>query len=423
MKNTAIFALFVFALFGGVFVYEARATDFERFCIRTNETNCTITDEFGNSTTIQYGDILVYQGVYPDTSTLLDDGVNGTWNAGSINDPLINELNWWLFRRDVYPASPDDAYIQFPVAEYIENTATTTQIFTTIPTNGSTIATTSASVFGASGYIESDDWVTGTVLDVRIAKDETAFASVGASANPCLIGVTGLFCVLEADNLINENFTIPITASGNFALTNSRTLTSEGRYTITAKIIKPLFTLGGVNVGQVTLATKTMSFVAGAKNTYDDFVDNIASTTTSYIQNFDSDSCSVVSGSFNLGECFIGLLIPSGNVFSAYTRIPDLLAEKFPFSYINSMGETWTGLVASSTENAPNLEFELQGLGIGSTTPLGNILPNVTVFSTTTMTQYFPEETFDLLKNLASFALIIGLFTHIFFSVRNLFKL
>jgi len=87
---------------------------------------------------------------------------------------------------------------------------------------------------------------------------------------------------------------------------------------------------------------------------------------------------------------------------------------------IYSIKNTLDVLIASSTQNAPEYDYNLSNLGIGSTTPLGNILPNVTVLSSSTVTGYFPAGTFDLLKGLAGLAIILTLFADIFFTVKGL---
>lgn len=136
-----------------------------------------------------------------------------------------------------------------------------------------------------------------------------------------------------------------------------------------------------------------------------------------------SSSCAIsFSGSFSLSDCLGYIFIPGANVFSAYTSLPNVLGSKFPFSYLNSIKATWNGLSASSTANAPTYQYELHDLGIGSTTPLGNILPNATVFSASTTEQYFPAGTFNLLKSLAAIAIWLTFFADVFFTTRNLIR-
>lgn len=132
--------------------------------------------------------------------------------------------------------------------------------------------------------------------------------------------------------------------------------------------------------------------------------------------------CAEEGNIFSRGLCVAGvfLFIPSAQTLGQYSQLKDTLGVKFPFSYVVSATDTWKELTASSTANAPTWTYDFGDLGFGSTTPMGNILPNITVFSSSTVTQYFPTGTFDLLRGLASIALILGLIADIFFTSRNL---
>lgn len=122
------------------------------------------------------------------------------------------------------------------------------------------------------------------------------------------------------------------------------------------------------------------------------------------------------------GVCstLIGLFVPSSDSLINWVSLQDTLVTKFPFSYINSVINVFDNLQASSTQNSPEIKFNLHDLGIGSTSPIGNVLPNVTVFSSSTVEQYFGNTAFDLLKGLAAIAIILTLVADIFFTTRNL---
>jgi len=135
-----------------------------------------------------------------------------------------------------------------------------------------------------------------------------------------------------------------------------------------------------------------------------------------------SSTACAFSWGFNIGNCAAFLFIPNSSAFQSYSSLPLLIQGKFPFSYLYSMKDTWESLVASSTANSPSIVLNLHDLGIGSTTTMGNILPNFTGFSASTTKEYFPTGTFDLLKALASAALILTLFSDIFFTTKNLIR-
>jgi len=138
-------------------------------------------------------------------------------------------------------------------------------------------------------------------------------------------------------------------------------------------------------------------------------------------EQFASSTCAInFTGSFSFSDCMGYLFEPSAATLSAYQTLPAQFSAKFPFSYIAGIQATWNSLAASTTANSPTYAYNFHDLGIGSTTSLGNILPNETVFSASTTKQYFPAGTFNLLKGLASIAIILGLFADIFFGVKGL---
>jgi len=132
--------------------------------------------------------------------------------------------------------------------------------------------------------------------------------------------------------------------------------------------------------------------------------------------------CSDSSNIFSEGLCMAGvfLFVPDSDTLGQFSELDDTLSAKFPFSYVGSVVTTWQGLTASSTLNSPTYSYNLANLQLGSTTPMGNILPNITAFSSTTVQTYFPAGSFDLLKTLAGFAILLTLIADIFFTSRNL---
>jgi len=116
------------------------------------------------------------------------------------------------------------------------------------------------------------------------------------------------------------------------------------------------------------------------------------------------------------------LIIPSSDSLNQFATLASSTKNRFPFSYFNSVFTVWNSLTASSTLNSPTFAYDLADLGLGSTTPMGNILPNLTVLSSTTVQSYFPSGTFSLLKALAGIAIILVLIGDIFFSTKRMMK-
>jgi len=115
-------------------------------------------------------------------------------------------------------------------------------------------------------------------------------------------------------------------------------------------------------------------------------------------------------------------VVPSPASVNQFSTLKESVTGKFPFNYVTSMTSTWEGLVASSTDNAPNESLGLHDLGIGSTTAIGNFLPNFTMFSSSTVEKYISQSTLSILKALAGIAILLTFFADIFFTARNMLQ-
>jgi len=175
---------------------------------------------------------------------------------------------------------------------------------------------------------------------------------------------------------------------------------------LVSSIIASSTTISG-NLGGGGLSTTTSATYCDTNLPFDD--STIIKATLTYVPN---------------GLCRVGLflVIPTSDSLNQFSTLASYTKNRFPFSYIASVTDTWSTLTASSTANAPVYAFPLHDAGIGSTSALGNILPNVTVFSSSTVEQYFPSGMFQLLKTLAGIALVLTLVADIFFTSRNMIK-
>jgi len=138
-----------------------------------------------------------------------------------------------------------------------------------------------------------------------------------------------------------------------------------------------------------------------------------------------SSSISCSTGNFFTdGLCSAGafLFVPNPNILNQYVGLPSALQSKFPFSWVYAVQTTVGSLSASSTANFGALSFGLGDLGIGSTTPMGNILPNVDVFSTTTLMKYMPIGVWNTGQSLIAISLWLGLIYFIFHDARRRFQ-
>lgn len=152
------------------------------------------------------------------------------------------------------------------------------------------------------------------------------------------------------------------------------------------------------------------------------FTDVGISTTTQAINcanNFGTSTgfLSDIGSNISVGICDVAvyLFVPSIGVLQEFRDFGSTTQSKFPFSYIQGFGGVFSSLTASTTANIPKLSIGLGDLGIGSTTPLGNILPNFDLLSTTTVTEYLPSGVWSLFLWLIS----AGLWLNFGFTIFN----
>jgi len=102
------------------------------------------------------------------------------------------------------------------------------------------------------------------------------------------------------------------------------------------------------------------------------------------------------------------MFVPTPASVQQFSDVEPLLAQKLPFSYVFGVQSTWSSLQASSSQNVPEYSINLGALGIGSTTALGNILPNqMDLLSSSTIQKYLPPGVHDTLFGLAEIAIAL----------------
>lgn len=113
------------------------------------------------------------------------------------------------------------------------------------------------------------------------------------------------------------------------------------------------------------------------------------------------------------------LFIPTQQSISQYSGLGDDLSQKAPVSYVTGLAPAWESLSASSTLNVPTYAAGYHDLGIGSSTALGNILPNFDALSSTTIQKDAPSGTFATLRALLAVAIVVTFGVDIFFSIKR----
>jgi len=118
-----------------------------------------------------------------------------------------------------------------------------------------------------------------------------------------------------------------------------------------------------------------------------------------------------VGQSLSLGICNVAvfLFIPSNTALAQFSSLASTTQSRAPFSYFFDLYNAFNSLVASSSTNVPTYTAGLGSLGIGATSSIGNILPNLTLLSTSTINQYLPAGIYDALMLLARSSLWVAL--------------
>jgi len=161
-----------------------------------------------------------------------------------------------------------------------------------------------------------------------------------------------------------------------------------------------------VNFGQIYFPT-----------VYDPNAQAIAASSSLW-QSIDFASSTVQCASGNifsnaLCSTFTFLFLPDPNITNQFlglvsTSSPTSLSNRIPFSYFYDSVTILSGLQASTTQMV-TWTIPFASLGLGSTTPMGNVLPNVTILSSTTITYWIGIDKWEELQTLLIAVLYLGM--------------
>ena len=219
---------------------------------------------------------------------------------------------------------------------YVTNYSTSTRILTTSPTNASTTGYTT--VIGASGYINSSDFVNGMELRIRLVNN-TLQNGIGGSA-------------LDAWNSVFGGFSFPIISSGAFNFSTTTTFDVRGQVNMDIDIEVPnsTFLIGSFLPPDVLVSTSTIFYVdsptaldIAMASTSDVLIDALitGSTTQSVLQ------CNPQN--FDITICLISLIVPPYSVIqSDFTQLKDGFLSRWPIGYITRAFEIFSSTASSS---------------------------------------------------------------------------
>lgn len=199
---------------------------------------------------------------------------------------------------------------------------TTTRIDTISPPNASTTGYTTT--LNATGYINEDDYETGTILRLRLVNN-TLQNGIGGSA-------------LDAWNSAFGGYSIPITSAGAFDLSTTTTFDIDGQVNIEWSIQVPNTTwlIGSFLSPQVLVSTTTYFIVnqmtgldIAMASTTDILISALVTGTTTQ---------SVIRcnpANFDITVCLISLLIPPRSVLeNDLTNFKNDVLVRFPIGYV-----------------------------------------------------------------------------------------
>jgi hypothetical protein len=138
---------------------------------------------------------------------------------------------------------------------------------------------------------------------------------------------------------------------------------------------------------------------------------------------FASSTVNCDSGNiFSDGICSaaVYLFVPNPDILNQYSELASTtIPDKFPFSWVFDVKNSITGASATSSMGTTTFSFNLHDIGIGSSTSMGNFLPNFTVFSEQTVKTYIAPSIWSAFQALIAAALWLVLAFDIYATIRR----
>ena len=181
------------------------------------------------------------------------------------------------------------------------NLSTLTRIDSVTPSDGSTISTSTTATVGASGFVNTADYVSGMFLEIKYMRTSSSQAAVA--------NVQNLFTTLDFD----------ISGPGLFTVSTTTSIVNVGQYTLITSLRSPSLInnfWNFIGFGQfATLGINTSTstvFTAAHLTDYDIFVASTTQAINAYSSSsgFASSTC-VVSVSFDFNNCMSYLFFPN----------------------------------------------------------------------------------------------------------------
>jgi len=137
-------------------------------------------------------------------------------------------------------------------------------------------------------------------------------------------------------------------------------------------------------------------FLSGAQEFCNSYFSSSTNPISGLAQDFGNAICQAVGY----------LFVPTPTSYAQYQGLPLYLQNVLPFSYFYGVGDIFTSMTASTTQNFPVYSMGLSQLDFASSTAMGPILPSSLEFlSSSTINRFLPVGMHDLLYNLMIFVI------------------
>lgn len=314
-----------------------------------------------------------FTGTQVDTYTDGDAGhskipPSGTFNF-TTNTSIGNSLKDWAFSV----CTDSDCTLSAPPPP---DTDTTTHIHSITPYASSTIATSSAATFGATGYVNVNDFVDGMYLQIKYAPFSANITAKGASPD------------FEFTTL-----NIPLTTYGTFDVSTTSSALIVGEYTMQTSIRSPSLLNDALNFlgfGQfATFGIKTATsttFIAASLAAYDIFVRDSQASLQDYLNSASSTAAACIpSTSFSAGECIYFLFVPQAKpTLEVLTNFKNGFLQYAPWGYVTrfvvimsgsgtSTLPSWTVPIMLGPAGTTTLTYDMQDMITGGGTLLESV--------------------------------------------------
>lgn len=261
----------------------------------------------------------------------------------------------------------------------------TTHIETVVPEDGDTVATSSPTTIGATGYINPSDFKEGARIRIKLDRQTDAQA-VGA--------------LIAWEAAFGNWTTLPLTADEDFdvSTTSIESLLGEnreGEWHMRTELQIPKYTLFGFTLTYETYDFVNSSFVYGAltgidiiQNYGEDVLEAVVGAADPFANcQFDFSSVLDFSAPDNIITCSLGvvssLIVPSsGQLQAIMDNQKNEFLTKPPFGYIYLAGSSLLGYsdVATSTLSSSNLTITFPSTGAFASSSAGSVAGETITF-------------------------------------------